>query len=99
VARDEAEAVTWFMKAAEQENFPAQYNLGVIYAKGGNGVTQDYVRAYLWFSLAASCAPDASMRENSVKYRDDIAVEMIPAQIAEAQRMAREWMQSHSSRR
>jgi len=35
----------------------------------------------------------------AVKDRDDAATKMTPAQIAEAQRMAREWMQSHPSKR
>jgi len=35
----------------------------------------------------------------AVKNRDDVAAKMTPAQIAEAQRMAREWMQSHPSKR
>jgi hypothetical protein len=48
-------------------------------------VTQGYARAYLWFTLAASFAPDASMSKNSVRHRDDTAVQMKPAQIAEAQ--------------
>jgi hypothetical protein len=35
----------------------------------------------------------------AVKNRDDVAAKMTPAQIAEAQRMAGEWMQSRPSKR
>ena len=33
VAKDEAEAVKWYRKAAEQNHAQAQYNLGVCYAQ------------------------------------------------------------------
>ena len=42
-------------------------------------------------NLAASGASDASTREKTVNNRDLVASIMTPAQIAEAQRMAREW--------
>jgi hypothetical protein len=35
----------------------------------------------------------------ATKNRDLVAAKMTPAQIAEAQRLAREWMQSHPSTR
>src|SRR4029453_7044015 len=52
VAKDEAEAVKWFRKAAEQNLADAQYNLGVCY-DSGEGVTKDEVEAYKWCLLAA----------------------------------------------
>ncbi|MGB8575646.1 MAG: SEL1-like repeat protein, partial [Pseudolabrys sp.] len=60
----------------------------------GLGVPQDKVRAYMWFNLSA-----AQGREGAAAFRDLIARRMTPAQIAEAQRLAREWkpnMQSPS---
>ena len=47
----------------------------------------------MWFNLAASLFPasDAKFREVAVGQRDDIAARMTPEQIAEAQRLAREW--------
>jgi TPR repeat protein len=63
-----------------------------MYAKG-EGVPQDYVQAHKWFNLAASRFP-ASEKENrdkAVENRDRIAAKMTPAQIAEAQKLAREW--------
>jgi hypothetical protein len=56
----------------------------------GHGVPQDYVRAHMWFNIAAG-ASDASVRDLSVKWRDLVATRMTPAQIAEAQRIASEW--------
>ena len=51
----------------------------------------------MWFNLAASRA-DADADE-AAKSRDGVAANMTPAQIAEAQRMASEWVQSHPSTR
>jgi uncharacterized protein len=98
VAQDYAQTVAWYRKAADQGNAVAQYNLGVAYDKG-KGVAQDYVRAHMWFNLAASGASDAPDRDVMVKKRDDVAAKMTPDQIAEAQRMAREWMQKDRSPR
>jgi TPR repeat protein len=44
VAKDQAEAVKWFRKAAEQNFAKAQFNLGVCYAHG-EGVAKDEVEA------------------------------------------------------
>ncbi|MEG1553372.1 MAG: tetratricopeptide repeat protein, partial [Kiritimatiellia bacterium] len=47
VARDAAEAVKWYRKAAEQGHADAQNRLGVCYANG-DGVTRDDVEAVKW---------------------------------------------------
>ncbi len=52
VAKDEAEAVKWFRKAAEQNVADAQYSLGVCYANG-QGVTEDDAESVKWFRKAA----------------------------------------------
>jgi len=57
----------------------------------GEGVPQDYVQAHLWFNLAASTLKEPKKREIAVSSRDLVAAKMTPAQIAEAQRLAREW--------
>ena len=50
------------------------------------GVTQDYSRAHMWYSLAI--ARGLNIAE---KNRDLLAKKMTPAQIAKAQKLAREW--------
>ncbi len=90
VPQDYAEAVKWYRKAAEQGLPEAQYNLGVIYV-ACLGVPQDYVQAHMWLSLAASRLPPGSDRDTAIKNLDIIAKLMTPAQVAEAQRLAREW--------
>ena len=92
VAQDYAQAVAWFRKAADQADAPAEGSLGEMY-RDGLGVPQDYVRAQMWFNLAASRSDDAT-RQMAVKVRDELAAKMTPAQIAEAQRLAREWKPS-----
>ena len=85
MSQDYAEALKWSRKAADQGHAPAQYNLGVMY-RNGRGVPQDYVRAHIWFSLSA-----AQGDQDAVENRDLAARHMTPAQIAEAQKLAREW--------
>ena len=90
VAQDYAEAVKWYRLAAEQGYDHAQYNLGIRYDEG-QGVTQDYVQAHMWFNLAASRQPRGENRDLAVSNRDIVEAKMTPAQVAEAQRLAREW--------
>ena len=88
VAQDYGEAAKWYSKAAAQGHADAQYNLGVMHFHG-RSVLQDYVLAHMWFNLAASRG-----QEEAVKGRDAVASRMTPDQIAEAQRLAREWKPS-----
>ena len=92
VPQDYVQAAKWYRLAAEQGQAFAQNNLGLMYRKG-QGVAQDYVQAHMWFNLAAARLPalDTKDRDRAVKNRDLVAAKMIPAQIAEAQKLAREW--------
>jgi TPR repeat protein len=89
VPQDYKEAVRLYRLAAEQGNTAAQFNLGSAYYNG-LGVPQNDIQAYMWFILA-STGGDA----DDIKTRDDVAATMTPGQIAEAERLAREWLQSH----
>jgi hypothetical protein len=85
VPQDYAEAVRWYRLAAEQGDARAQYSLGIMY-DNGQGVPQDYVMAHMWANLAA-----AQGNALASKNRGITASKMTSAQIAEAQRLAREW--------
>ena len=50
--QDDAQAVTWYRKAADQGNADAQANLGLMYANG-HGVLRDDAQAVAWFRKAA----------------------------------------------
>ena len=47
-----AEAMKWYLKAANQGSLAAQYNIGIMYDKG-QGVKQDYSEANKWYQKAA----------------------------------------------
>ena len=91
VSQDYAEAVKWYRRAADQGYARAQYNLGTAYYNG-YGVTQDYALAHMWFNLAGTT--DA-VGEHARELRNTVAKLMTPVQIAEAQRLAREWTAAH----
>ncbi len=50
--KDDAEAVKWYRKAAEQGHPGAQFHLGRMYAEG-KGVPQDDAEAKKWYRLAS----------------------------------------------
>ena len=85
VPQDYSEAMIWFRKAAEQGHPRAMHDLGVIYAKG-LGVPQDFVRAHMWFSLSAAKGEQIAVKTLEMAERN-----MTPAQITEAQKLARDW--------
>jgi len=87
IPQNQAQAAQWYMKAAVADIPIAQYNLGLLYFTG-NGVQKDFVLAYMWLNLAARGEPEA------VKWRDKIGGFMTPAQLAEANTLAREWKPS-----
>ena len=79
--QDYNEAAKWYQAAVVSGNKRALGPLGALYAKMG-----DNVSAHMWFNLAAA-ADDRSAAE----YRDAVAKRMTPAQIVEAQKLARQW--------
>ena len=84
-SKDIVLAATWYRKSAEQGDASAQWFLGFDYAKG-IGVPKDDLLAYKWLNLSA-----AQGIADAAKLRDEISKTMTPAQIAEAQRLSREW--------
>jgi uncharacterized protein len=92
VPQDHAEAANWYRLAAGQRHPRAQYNLGLLYA-AGQGVEQDYRMAYMWFSLAVVHFPASETRNRNVaiKNRDVVAGKLSREEIAESQKLAREW--------
>ena len=88
VSQDYKEAVKWLRLAAEQGNAIAQSNLGLIY-ENGQGVTQDFLRAYMWINLAASKLSGVD-GQRATTNRDRIAKSLTPAQVVQAQEMARQ---------
>ena len=83
VTKDYAQAVKWYRKAAEQNYAVAQSNLSGCYYIG-NGVAKDYVESYKWTLLAAGQG-----WESAKKFATTLENEMSREQIAEGQRLAR----------
>ena len=68
------------------ENF---FDLGVLYSAGGE-VATDLIAAHKWFNLAA-----VEGNLEAAAYRQEVAREMSPIEVAEAQRAARDWLRTH----
>jgi TPR repeat protein len=92
VQRDYAEGVKWYRKAADQGDVDAMGNLGYMYLNG-LGVPRDNVLAHMWSNLATMQFPASEQRKRQIAEgnMDIAASKMTPAQIAEAQKLAREW--------
>ena len=56
----------------------------------GEGVPEDDIVAYVWFNLSA-----AQGNETAQRNKDIIEPLMTREQIAEAQRLSREWIETH----
>lgn len=89
---DYVTALRLWLPLAEQGNAVAQYNVGGMYGSA-RGVPRDYVQADKWFSLTASraSASQNDLRALAIKGRDLVATRMTPAEVAEAQRLARDF--------
>jgi TPR repeat protein len=85
VPLDYAKARQWYEKAAVQGDAKAQLYLG-LQSSFGQGVPMDLVDAYMWYSLAGG-----NGNAHAPGYRADLSRQMTPAQIAEAQKRARDW--------
>ena len=70
----------------------ALFELGCAYSTGSHGVACDLIEAHKWFNLAASKG-----HEDAPHCRCEIAEEMTPREIAEAQRRARAWLLERSA--
>ena len=82
---DYGKAREWYEKSAAQGNANAQFYLG-LWSAFGRGGPLDLVQAYMWYSLAAE-----NGHARAALHRNDLAREMKPAQIADAQKRASEW--------
>src|SRR5260221_13202829 len=63
------------------------FRLGLLYSTGQGGAPLDFVSAHMLFNLAAM----RGSQEAKI-YRKELSREMDPADVAEAQRAARQWL-------
>jgi len=92
VTQNFTEAARLSKRGAELGHPPAQLLFGRLYYEG-EGVPQDYVMAHMWFVLG-SIKGD----ETALYWREKSRKQMTPAQISEAQKLAREWMEEHGKK-
>ncbi|TCD06865.1 hypothetical protein EYB45_04100 [Erythrobacteraceae bacterium CFH 75059] len=87
-ASAEAQAVTaGFLAEHCRGDADALFNLAIAFATGSAGLSADFVEAHRWFNIAA-----ANGHPLAASARADIAEEMTAREIADAQRLAREWL-------
>ena len=77
------DSVKWNRLAAEQGRASSQLTLAINYYKG-NGVPQDFIQAYMWFNISSELGDSLSSL-----FLNQISGKMTPADISQAQAMAR----------
>jgi len=87
VPRSAVEAAYWWTKAAYQDDWDAQFKLGVAF-QDGVGVACDLIEAYVWFNLAAAGAPHHEPKCKDA--RDSLEVSLTPDQLVSAQKRSTE---------
>jgi TPR repeat protein len=97
VRQNNTEAARWFRAAADQGLADAQNNLALMYANG-SGVVRDDIEAYKWLEIAATRTTGDDSRR-STDSRNRIAMRLTAAQVEEAQKRARDWMDAFDRRR
>ena len=80
-----SEALREWQAAANAGDAKAMLALGRLYEQG-LGAPQDYIKAHMWFNLAASRGEAEAVME-----RDALAARMAPEQVARAQDQAAAW--------
>lgn len=85
VPKNHLEAAKWYRLAALQGNPDAQYQLGRCYVLH-EGVEKNNIMAYMWLNLAAITGNESARQD-----RDGVAQRMTDAEIANAQRLSKEW--------
>ena len=91
VERSASLAAMWWRKSAERGDCVSQYNLGTSLITG-DGVAKDFVEAYKWLNIAL--AQGGEKAKNNLQI---VESRMTAEQIAEAQRLAREFKPHKSS--
>ena len=89
VDRDFSQAAKWFRMAAEQGDPDGQFRLGICFESGA-GTDQNSTQAYMWYNLAAA-SKNKETAANARRNQAVLARRMSRDEIAEAQRMSREW--------
>lgn len=93
VQQNDARAMEWYERAAQQEEPRAQYNLGLMYLNG-QGVSPDLVKAYYWISLSANRG-----NVHARDARDYVGEKMSGEQLADAKRLIQAYEEQSAQRK
>ena len=75
MAKDDAQAVAWWRKAAEQSHAGAQCNLGVMHKQGRGGLEKNIAKAIELLTLAKSSS-DARIRQRAERQLAELGVRL-----------------------
>jgi hypothetical protein len=92
VPHDDAQAVQWFQRAAEQGDVAAQGALGAYYL-AARGVPKDLSKAFFWSTIAFAQGDEISKGRLEL-----LASEMTQAQVSAARQQAEVWIRTHTQR-
>ena len=92
IIQDHSAALQWCLLAAEQGHLSSQMQLAVMFSKGV-AIRRDIVKAHMWSNIASALGFGAAG-----SYRDLLADRMSPEQVADAQVMAKQWMDEYQKR-
>lgn len=95
VTKDPAEAMKWYIKAAEQGIPVVQHDVGVKYFQG-SGVKQDYLEAAKWWELSANAGLADSQFNLGLMYYRGLGLETDYQKAAELFRKASEQGHPHA---
>jgi hypothetical protein len=99
VPKDWKIAAKLFEAAAERGYPQAQFNIGWMYYVP-EGVSEDFVKAYMWITLAGRSAngaesvvvqPDATVAGKALEISGELAKKMTPEQLAQADKLINSW--------
>lgn len=85
VPKDAGAGLIYLQRGAIQGDRDSMSLLGLLY-ESGDGTPKDLVTAYMWFNLGA-----ARGSESAKQSRDSVEKRMTLDQVAEAQKLSREW--------
>ena len=89
VAEDYTESKKWLKLSAEMGDVTGQGILGGKYFLGRRGFVEDLVLSHMWFNISVANG------SSSTYYKTMVEEYLTPDQLAEAQKLAREWMEEH----
>ena len=89
VRGDYATALRNFLFNAQRGDVSAEYNLGVMY-ETGQGVEQDDVEAFIWYSRAAEHFPEGDARKRALRRRGAVKRFMTDEERSDAMTRARQ---------